>query len=270
MNYHILTTSTYAKQILDDNKQGIIHSIYRNTINVSFGKHLLALQTKNSPLSPISLITNLSSNQMEELQLHVGDSIKIFLQDHTEIIHLYPEVVFPKQFLPELLMKIRRSIITSKMSGFSPIFLHSDSAEDDMILRAARNRMEHAYHFYQKHDYENACRELSKLIGLGIGLTPSGDDFLCGILAGLKLINRQNYTFTKCLQYYIQHNLKNTNQISQAFLRAAVANHFSQAVNILWNNPSLEEITMAFQSIGHSSGMDTLCGIYYALLLWKE
>ena len=270
MNYQILTTSTYAKQILDDNTHGIVHSIYRNTINVSVGKYLLALQTKNSPLSPISLITNLGPRQIEKLGLKVGDPIQILLQNRTEIYNLSPELVFPKQFRQELFMKIRRSIISTQTSGFSLIFHHSDSVENDMILRVAKNRMESAYHFYQKHDFENACKDLSKLIGLGIGLTPSGDDFLCGILAGLTLVNRQNHTFTKCLQYYIQQNLKNTNEISQAFLRCALGNHFSYAVNFLWNNPPLEDITKEFLNIGHSSGIDTLCGIYYALLLWKE
>ena len=270
MNYQILTTSTYAKQILDDAQQGTIHSIYRNTINVSVGRHLLALQTKNSPLSPISLITNLGPRQFEKLDLKVGDTIQLALQPKTAIYNLSPEYIFPKQFRQELFMQIRRSIITAQTSGFSQIFHHSDSVENDMILRAAKNRMEAAYHFLQKQDYENTCKDLSKLIGLGIGLTPSGDDFLCGILAGLTLLNRQNHTFTKCLQYYIQQNLRNTNEISQAFLRSAVDNHFSYAVNALWNNPSSEEITKEFLSIGHSSGIDTLCGIYYAFLLCKE
>ena len=270
MNYQVLITSTYAKQILDENKYGVVHSVYRNTINVSVDKYLLALQTKNSPLSPISLITNLSSAEMNLLTLSPGDSIPLTLDSCSEIINLSPEISFPKQFRQELFMKIRRCIISSKTSGFDLIFQHADSAEEDMILRTAKNRMKDAFCAYKRKDYENACMNLGKLIGLGIGLTPSGDDFLSGVLAGLILLNRKNHTFTKCLQYYIQQNLKNTNEISQAFLRCSLRNQFSLAVNTLWNNPSLEVITEHFQNIGHSSGIDTLCGIYYAFLLCKE
>lgn len=270
MDYQVLTTSTYAKEILNSNNHGIVHSVYRNTINVSVGRYLLALQSKNSPLSPISIITNLSSEQFQNLPFSVGDSITILLNNHTKIINLAPELHFPKQFREELFMNIRRSVITSQTLGFSLIFQHEDSIEDDLILKTARNRIESAYLLYKKQDYENACKNLSKLIGLGIGLTPSGDDFLCGVLAGLTLLNRKNHSFTKCLQYYIQLNLKNTNAISQSFFRAALENHFSYAINTLWNNPSSESISQYFREIGHSSGIDSLCGVYYAFLLCKQ
>ncbi len=267
MNYQVLTMSTYANQILTENNQGIVHSIYRNTINVSIGKRLLAIQTKDSPLSPISLITNLDTEQLRQLPFSVGDSIILTNDPCTQVINLSPILPFPKQYCQELFMKIRRSIITSNTQGFDLIFQLSDSVNDNLILAAARNKLENAFRFYQKHDYENAARELSRLIGLGLGLTPSGDDFLCGMLAGFHLLDRDNHTFTQCLRHYIKDNLKNTNEISQAFLKCALHGHYSQSVNKLWTNPTSEQISQMFLQIGHSSGMDTLCGIYFSFLL---
>lgn len=270
MNYQVLTTSTYAKLILDETNHGMVHSVYRNTVNVSFGKHLLALQTKNSPLSPISLITDLDSSQMDQLSLSPKDHITINLNENTLLVNLSPEVFFPKHYRQELFSKIRRSVISSNTAGFDLIFQHSDLIENDIILKNARKCIEKAYALYRKEQIEEACILLSRLIGLGIGLTPSGDDFLCGILAGLSLLNRQNHSFTKCLHYYMKQNLKNTNEISQTFLRCALQNQFSSAVNLLWTNPSSKDISGAFRAIGHSSGMDTLCGVYYAFLLCQE
>lgn len=267
MNYQVLTTSTYVNEILAENNQGTVHSIYRNTINISIDKHLLAIQTKNSPLSPISLITNLSTDQMKLLPFSVGDSILIETNSNTRIINLTPTFLFPVQFRQELFMKIRRCIITSNTSGFNLIFQHSDVVNDDLILSTARNRIDTAYHSWKKHDCENTCITLSKLIGLGLGLTPSGDDFLCGILAGLTLLGRNNHIIAQCLRHYVKHSLRNTNEISQAFLRCALENQYSLAVNQLWNNPSTEQISQMFHDIGHSSGIDTLCGIYFSFLL---
>ena len=269
MNYQVLKMSTYAQDILVKNNQGIVHSVYRNTINVSIHSQLLAIQTKNSPLSPISLITDLDSEQFAQLPFSIGDSIVIENNTDAQIMNLSPSRPFPKQHCQELFMNIRRSVITSHTQGFDLIFQFSDSLSDNLILVAARNRMENAYHSYHKKDYENTARELSRLIGLGLGLTPSGDDFLCGMLAGFHLLDRSNHTFTQCLRHYIKENLKNTNEISQAFLKCALYGHYSLAVNKLWTNPSYEQISQMFLQIGHSSGMDTLCGIYFSFLLCK-
>lgn len=269
MNYQVLKMSTYAQDILAENNQGIVHSVYRNTINVSIHNHLLAIQTKNSPLSPISLITDLDTEAFSQLPYTVGDYIVIENNADTQIINLSPTMLFPKQHCQELFMNIRRSLITSHTQGFDLIFQFSDLINDNLILAAAQNKIESAYHFYQKKDYENTARELSRLIGLGLGLTPSGDDFLCGMLAGFHLLDRNKHTFTQCLRHYIKENLKNTNEISQAFLKCALHNHYSFAVNKLWSNPSHEQISQMFLQIGHSSGMDTLCGIYFSFLLCK-
>ena len=56
MFFHITKLSTYAMQILQNSTNGSVHSVYRNTVNVVVNDHLLALQTVNSPFSPISLI----------------------------------------------------------------------------------------------------------------------------------------------------------------------------------------------------------------------
>ena len=149
MNYQVLKMSTYAQDILVKNNQGIVHSVYRNTINVSIHNHLLAIQTKNSPLSPISLITDLDTEVFAQLPFTVGDSIVI---DNTEsqMINLSPTMLFPKQHYQELFMNIRRSIITSHTQGFDLIFQFSDLINDNLILAAAQNKIESAYHFYQK------------------------------------------------------------------------------------------------------------------------
>lgn len=108
---------------------------------------------------------------------------------------------------------------------------------------------------------------MSELIGLGVGLTPSGDDFLCGVLAGLYIQGKEFSEFAYRLRDNIRKNLHRTNDISAAFLSCAMDGHFSHAVNELWNNPSTEQISKMFHEIGHSSGMDTLCGIYFLFFL---
>ena len=56
-----------------------------------------------------------------------------------------------------------------------------------------------------------------------------------------------------------------TNDISRAFLDCSVQHHFSLAVNSLTDLPSADRILNVFSAIGHSSGIDTLCGVAYGL-----
>ena len=116
--------------------------------------------------------------------------------------------------------------------------------------------------------YTTAAHSLSSLIGLGIGLTPSGDDFLCGVLAGLILRNCTSHPFSLALQQQLTTRLPDTNDISQAFLNCALQGQYSEAVCSLGHAAEEAQLSAAFSAIGHSSGMDTLCGILYALTLF--
>ena len=105
---------------------------------------------------------------------------------------------------------------------------------------------------------------ITDLIGLGIGLTPSGDDFLCGVLAGLTLLGLRDSQDFRHLSAEISRNLAKTNAISAAFLRCAMNGQFSEALVTL-GSVSFSQSLQMFHDIGHSSGADTLCGLYFAL-----
>ena len=64
MNRVITHTSTYADNILCQCSSGIVHSVYNKTINIQTEGQLLALQSAASPLSPVSLVTNLEQEDL--------------------------------------------------------------------------------------------------------------------------------------------------------------------------------------------------------------
>ena len=101
----------------------------------------------------------------------------------------------------------------------------------DSITADPHNRLTHILLNLVSTDvYKRQC--LCHLIGLGIGLTPSGDDFLCGFLAGLRLSDGSS-VFLPFLEQHILHTLDRTNEISAAFLRCAVLGQFSAPVHLL-------------------------------------
>ena len=106
------------------------------------------------------------------------------------------------------------------------------------------------------------------LVGLGEGLTPSGDDFLVGLLAVLHVTgflpcsaaSPVHTQFRECVRL-------GTSQLSGEFLRCAFEGHFAEPlvmlVRALWAPATdawpAHAATLA--AVGHSSGVDAMVGI---------
>jgi hypothetical protein len=98
--------------------------------------------------------------------------------------------------------------------------------------------------------------EAQLLIGLGPGLTPSGDDYLGGMLVALRLSGRGMQA--DGLWRWLQPRLRErTSLISAAHLAAAAAGEAHEALHaVLGGNPDLDNL----DRVGHTSGWDALAG----------
>lgn len=110
---------------------------------------------------------------------------------------------------------------------------------------------------------------LVKLIGLGPGLTPSGDDLLAGALialAALNLCDLRDTLWNACRQ-----DLARTNEISRAHLRAAALGYGAAALHaaihttINGDTERVETALAAVSAIGHTSGRDGFAGVLVVL-----
>lgn len=113
------------------------------------------------------------------------------------------------------------------------------------------------------------CAQLTGLIGLGPGLTPSGDDLLGGTLIALAafgFLDARNMLWDGCRQH-----LDRTNEISRAHLGAAAlgcgAAALHTAIHATMNGrvdligPALSAVS----AIGHTSGRDAFAGALIVL-----
>jgi Protein of unknown function (DUF2877) len=98
--------------------------------------------------------------------------------------------------------------------------------------------------------------EAAQLIGLGPGLTPSGDDYLGGMLVTLRLTGRG--VQSDGLWRWLQPRLKEgTSPISAAHLAAAAAGEAHEALHDVLNGKLDLD---ALDAVGHTSGWDALAG----------
>jgi Protein of unknown function (DUF2877) len=108
---------------------------------------------------------------------------------------------------------------------------------------------------------------VASLIGLGPGLTPSGDDFLIGALAAFHALGQTNIHATLA-QAIIAAVPTRTSPLSACFLRAAAAGHVGESLyaavaSVLAGN--VDDAVAGARRIGHTSGWDMLAGVAVTL-----
>ncbi|WP_435133494.1 DUF2877 domain-containing protein [Plesiomonas shigelloides] len=116
---------------------------------------------------------------------------------------------------------------------------------------------------------ENLEPLLTSLLGYGNGLTPSGDDFLLGVLFAMEwgeFQGREEF-ITALLPL-----LTRTTDISATMLRMGVTGHYGERLLQLVTAQE-ENLVCNIEKIadyGHSSGHDMLCGLQFALASFEK
>ena len=172
--------------------------------------------------------------------------------------------------------------------------------QGDPVLRGIAAGL-HALHIaFETGDPDAASAALVALLGLGPGLTPSGDDVVCGILAGLAwmastllvneygAINRASTTnrlpeaartqliIAGLIQAVNEAAPARTNRISTALLRhAATGLLYAPAMDLsaalLAGDPvAVSEPAQRLLAIGHTSGADLAIGTLFAVCVMSS
>ena len=136
------------------------------------------------------------------------------------------------------------------------------------LLRAVRRR-----------HVEAAACAATALIGLGPGLTPSGDDFLTGFVAGLWSTaggDASRLAFLASFGARIAGASKTTTQTSRIYLEHAAAGRFSEALTTLAEQigrgrepGQVKQAAQAALRVGSTSGADGVLGLLLGLAAWK-
>lgn len=127
---------------------------------------------------------------------------------------------------------------------------------------------------------EEARISIRQLIGLGYGLTPSGDDFLVGYLTGLWSTvgrNSSRTQFLNSLSFELCEAAQVTNTISRAYLESAAQGHVAEPIATLaqqLERPNdmrgVRTATQAALQVGHTSGSDGVLGMLLGCIAWQH
>jgi hypothetical protein len=119
----------------------------------------------------------------------------------------------------------------------------------------------------------------ARLVGLGQGLTPAGDDFLCGFAAAGHCRRAGGLALSRLLTSFaeaVRELLGQTTEISAGFLRDAIAGRVSRPLAALAEACSgatgsdLDGALQHLAAVGHSSGLDAATGFLYGATIWRD
>jgi hypothetical protein len=135
-----------------------------------------------------------------------------------------------------------------------------------------------------RQDTEAVSRHAVGLLGLGPGLTPSGDDVLCGLIAGLSVLGHRSVRHQErcegavaALRACVMAEApRRTTSLSATLLRSAAhgvaAEPLLQVLGTVGSGNQVKGIDEVLM-LGHSSGSDMLTGALMAcamLVRWEE
>ncbi|WRS28864.1 DUF2877 domain-containing protein [Oscillospiraceae bacterium MB08-C2-2] len=262
---------------------GTVHSCYGNVVNLLVEQRLYALHAVAVAATPISLVTDgWDSRQME--QISAGQEAR-FLKDGlllgTQRLSFKGNSWEPRLssiLRLEALLRIccaAEEILPhyKERGGFGDLVLGGGAPCGSILEQVLAEKLTELQAGV-KQGQEKFAAALKSLVGLGTGLTPSGDDFLVGMLFVFWSLGAPGKAWLGQMTSAFEGELGRTNTVSAAFLRCALAGEFGEKLHRLHHCvDSGHQLGFGVEAVaqtGHSSGIDTLSGIVCAARIALE
>lgn len=262
--------SSYIYPVDKFGQIGRVHSIFAHSLNIQVGLRLINISCFDNYLSCFginiseknlkSVIQSVTENNIvkfldNNIVFYTQDGIKRIDVKNFNIVELKikPLNYFPEKGLKKTLEVLNNCKVDQRIG-----------IPNNTLLKKFSDEMITLKNF-------NAEQIVTWLLGRGKGLTPSGDDILCGYIFVLLLVDKAN-TYLSSLVKQIKNNLKLTTDVSKAYLICATQGYVNSKVYQLYKsfkNHNFKDIDSELNSIleiGHTSGKDLSYGIKLGIL----
>ncbi|AQP54147.1 hypothetical protein CBF34_06315 [Vagococcus penaei] len=230
------------------------HSLFDKSFNLAIDGQLIHIGYVAEQLSPFSIQLRELDFKLAKLAFNQGKIT--YNQGKLILDSVTIDVTYAKTKQTSLKQLINQSLSQHEISPVFHSFLEGTGIDFSSIIQKQLPDTEFIHY----------------LIGRGTGLTPSGDDFIIGLLAvdtiETYLLQDSHVVLKKMLVD------KQTTDISLAYLEAATQGYFTSTIcQVLCHLSDKERLTYylnELSELGHTSGRDTIAGIFYGLCQLKQ
>ena len=277
----ILRSGMLAQEFCRRHARANLEAVFERSFYLRAGDEFICVGEPgigNGPLTLIGHLGRLSDRALQPRQsvavcdrhIVIGNSIRLIL-DRSEAWRppAWPICPSPVRLIDTCVALERRAAIDAPEEGLARhISGVAETSARQALARVARPRIATFERWLSgvldEPAQGMACADAVRgLIGLGPGLTPSGDDFLVGALALLDAIGERD-AHAALARAIIAALPGATSPLSACFLRAAAAGHVGETLHHAVSSVIAGDVGAAIEAIetiGHSSGWDMMAGI---------
>ena len=203
-----ISVGSHALKILKDGAGGEVHSTFERAFNVLISGELVGIARRDVPNGPFNIITDVEPNHSMQSLVDKGERIRVdedLLKFGKELkISLNgadvwrPRHGVKKPIDIELVksnLSLLKKLASWRNEGFGQLVLQVEDVtsgapfDDRQLNQVSRSGLPHIKSLVsgiKSEDLELVRQSAKNLVGLGPGLSPSGDDLLAGFMVGLR------------------------------------------------------------------------------------
>ena len=254
---------------------GEVHSVFSKAFNI---------RTEGDELISIVAPEKLNGPHRILLKLPEDDFISFGIKRGTKTVRTAQEISIDNgNFLISLekskrwsfQVEIKKEISAGKIGDaifYLKIFLAGE--KKNRISQELEVRTQKLIESIEEENSPKISKNVKRLIGFGEGLTPSGDDFLVGLITSLHFLgNSESQHLLKKIKRIINLEKERTTFLSGKFLEYACQGKFSETILSLMktifsgDRVEVKEAVRRCLDFGATSGRDTVLGILSGLSL---
>lgn len=272
--------SAELMKLLRDKGEYAVHSCFQSGFNIKVNEFLCFIGNRQNTKLPFGIL-------LEEQPI---PSLLELLYDR-KVSFVWNEELMQFE-TDDIIVELRKanyfsSFIKLQPHGFSRCYLDLLMDNIDLnlktgfeislsqLLKEESERKERLYSSFKSKEKSSIRPALLKWIGYGLGLTPSGDDFLVGILFANTIYTILSKEFLQELKELVREE-KYTTDISTHYYISAFESCYNDALIEMYEalitfNEELVRISIdKILQFGHTSGCDMIAGILMGLIYGVE
>ncbi|MGI9523639.1 MAG: DUF2877 domain-containing protein [Hyphomicrobiaceae bacterium] len=294
--YRAMQVGCLVSQRLRQRYSGRVHAVFNSTFYVEVGSQLICLGSQKMTCGPLNIVTSAPTNtNWCSSGVYVGAAASLS-PSRIRIANLLGfeisdcPVWSPRNVSGSIdpgdvergLARFRKLAIPAGPQQGMSRFLNPEYSPGggDIVGHAALQPVADARSWLLDAMNHNHLREIGdpiwmeRLVGLGPGLTPSGDDFVGGLMIGLHVLGETSVQ--SALWHAVRRLGPQDNAISLAHLEAAAHGLGSEDIHsavsaIIFNNGAEVQAAISdIADIGACSGWDIMTGVATVIECWLD
>jgi hypothetical protein len=296
-----ISVGSHALRVLRGGATGEVHSTFERAFNALISDELVGITRSDVPNGPFSVITDVKLNEGMQSLVDNGEGIKvdadfIYFRKGLVISLKGAKIWWPQRGVKKPIYKklvkrnlsLVKEIASHRNDGFGGLVRHIEKIiygtpiNYDQLNHVSRSGLPSIISLVgavKTEDLALVGQSTKNLVGLGPGLTPSGDDLLAGFMASLRwAVNSFNGDLDSVdeINRTIANAAKGTTMMSEQIIARAVDGEVDETVEGLLEavlNGQIEDVkdsTEKVLALGETSGVDSIVGILIGSLLGIE